>query len=233
MEICKIYNGDCLELLKEVQDESVDLVVTDCPYKIVPGGCTIPRGGIFRSKEAKTGKLFKHNDVEFSDWLPMVYRTLKPGTHAYIMVNERNIAKMQTAAEKSGFKFVNILIWEKNTMTPNRYYMKQTEYILLLRKGPARTINHPGTSNIIKVKNRIGNKYHPTEKPVDLLKVLIENSSHAGDVVLDPFMGSGSTGVACLDTGRKFIGIEIDKKYFDVADTRINEAFKQRGSQYE
>lgn len=78
-----------------------------------------------------------------------------------------------------------------------------------------------GTSNFIQIPNIKGNKLHPTQKPVDLMKVLVENSSNEGDVVMDCFMGSGSTGVACLESGRKFIGCEIDEKYFDVAVDRI------------
>ena len=217
-----LYNGDCRNVFKGIDSESVDLLVTDCPYKTISGGVKTPKGGIFLTREAKAGKMFRHNDIEFSEWLPEAYRILKQGTHAYIMVNERNIAKLQADAEKCGFKLVNILVWEKNTVTPNRYYMKQTEYILMLRKGPARTINNPGTSNVIKVKNIVGSKTHPTEKPVELLKVLIENSSNVGDIVLDPFMGTGSTGEACIQTGRKFIGIEIDPEYYNIAENRLS-----------
>ena len=80
-----------------------------------------------------------------------------------------------------------------------------------------------GTKNILRIPNILGNKKHPTEKPVELLKVLIENSSNEGDIVMDCFMGSGSTGVACIETNRKFLGIEIDKKYYDIAVRRIQE----------
>lgn len=80
-----------------------------------------------------------------------------------------------------------------------------------------------GTKNILRIPNIIGNKKHPTEKPVELIKILIENSSEEGDIVMDCFCGSGSTGVACLETGRKFYGIEIDKKYYDIAVERIQE----------
>ena len=80
-----------------------------------------------------------------------------------------------------------------------------------------------GTKNILRIPNILGNKKHPTEKPVDLLKLLIENSSNEGDIVMDCFMGSGSTGIACINTNRKFIGIEIDKKYYDIAIERIQE----------
>ena len=80
-----------------------------------------------------------------------------------------------------------------------------------------------GTKNILKIPNILGNKKHPTEKPVELLKVLIENSSNEGDIIMDCFMGSGSTGIACIETNRKFLGIEIDKKYYDIAMERIKE----------
>ena len=219
-DILELHNDDCLNVFKFIPDQSIDLVVTDCPYKIVQGGVTNLKGGIFKTQEIKTGKVFGNNSIEFNQWLPEVFRVLKQGTHCYIMVNARNLTRLQCAAEQAGFQFVNILIWEKNNVTPNRYYMQQAEYILLLRKGPARTINNPGTSNVLKVPNIIGRKVHPTEKPVELMKILIENSSQPGDTVLDPFMGSGSTGVACIENDRKFIGIEIDKKYFDIANGR-------------
>ena len=79
-----------------------------------------------------------------------------------------------------------------------------------------------GTSNILKIPN-IKNKLHPTEKPIELMKILIENSSNKNDIVLDCFMGSGSTGVACIETGRKFIGVEIDEKYFNIAKQRLKD----------
>ena len=78
-----------------------------------------------------------------------------------------------------------------------------------------------GCKNIIRIPNPVGKKIHPTQKPVELMSVLIKNSSAQGDTVLDCFMGVGSTGVACIEAGRKFIGIEIDKKYFDIAYKRI------------
>ena len=80
-----------------------------------------------------------------------------------------------------------------------------------------------GAKNILWIPNILGNKKHPTEKPVELLKVLIENSSNEGDIVMDCFMGSGSTGVACIETNRKFLGIGSDKKYYDIAVRRIQE----------
>lgn len=103
--------------------------------------------------------------------------------------------------------------------------MKNCEYILFLRKGNAKYINNIGQSKTVHRFNNItGKKAHPTEKPVDLLEFYIKNSSNVGDVVLDPFMGSGSTGVACINTKRNFIGIELDEKYFNIAKERIDKS---------
>lgn len=232
----KLYNDDCLVALKEIPDESIDCVVTDCPYHIVQGGCTTGLygnpSGVLNHDYTKTnddteytrqGKIFKHNDIKFEEWLPEVYRVLKQDTHCYIMVNARNLAELQTKAEKVGFKFQNILIWFKNNATPNRYYLNAYEMILMLRKGKAKNINNMGTKNVLQINNIIGNKKHPTEKPVELMEILIENSTVGGDIVLDPFMGAGSTGVACKNLDRDFIGIEIDEKYYKIAEERIND----------
>ena len=241
VQMIDLYNGDCLEVMKAIPDNSIDLVATDCPYKIVSGGCRkIPKdgeretSGILTSRhkdnkrtdwvdDVRTGKMFANNDIEFKDWLPDVYRVLKDKAHCYIMVNSRNLAELQKQAELAGFKFQNLLVWDKGNVTPNRYYMQGFECILMLRKGGAKNINNLGSSNILKVPNIIGNKTHPTEKPIDLMRILIENSTQPNEIVLDPFMGSGSTMIACLNTNRKGIGIELDKHYFDIASKRINE----------
>ena len=95
-----------------------------------------------------------------------------------------------------------------------------------MRKGKAKPVQNSGVGHILEFDNIIGNKKHPCEKPIDLLQVLIENSSKANDVILDPFMGSGSTGIATLNAGenRKFIGIELDEKYFEISENRLNKA---------
>lgn len=263
MSDIKIYNDDCLKILKDIPSESIDLILTDCPYRIVNGGCSngeynnhknygggilnhryenATRGkkgnyyvegskhislcGILNDLDATTytrqGKLFKHNDIKFSEWLPDVYRVLKKGTHCYIMINARNLKELQVEAEKVGFEFQQLCIWVKNNATPNRYYLNSCEYILMLSKRPARDINIMGTKNIFFIKNIIGNKNHPTQKPVELMKIMIQNSTKEGEKVLDPFMGTGATGIASKELNRDFIGIEIDEKYFKIAEERIN-----------
>lgn len=233
----KIYNDDALNTLKLIKDETIDLVVTDCPYKIVQGGCTNielknePRGILSKRRlsleDVKAGKIFKHNDIEFSEWLPEVYRVLKEGTHCYIMINARNLCSLQTEAERVGFKFQQLIVWNKGNSVPNKYYLNSHELILMLRKGPAKNINNMGTKNVLSIQNKIGNRTHPTEKPVALMEILINNSSNEGDIVLDPFMGTGSTGIAAVKNNRRFIGIELDKQYFDIAQQRIEQTLQE------
>jgi site-specific DNA-methyltransferase (adenine-specific) len=98
--------------------------------------------------------------------------------------------------------------------------MDSHEYIIFCRKGKAVKINNCGTKSVLEISN-VKNKAHPTEKPVELMKILVGNSSQPKEVVLDPFMGVGSTGVACKELGRSFIGFEIDENYFNIAKERI------------
>ena len=226
MSTYKLYQGDCIEVMKNIEDGSVDLVVTDPPYKTITGGDSNganserPKGMLRGNR-----KLFKHQKMNISDWMPEIYRVLKKGSHCYIFTNSLNLQEMLNEATKVGFKLHNLLVWEKNNCTPSQYYMKNCEYVLFLRKGKAKWINNIGDSKTVhKFNNIIGNKLHPTEKPVDLLEYYLLNSSEPNNIVFDPFMGSGSTGVACLNTNRNFIGIELDEGYFNIAQNRIEEA---------
>lgn len=213
--------GDCLQRIKELQNGSVDLCVSDVPYKLTGGG----KGDGVNSKRPK-GILSDNTQLmqvpKFEDWLPELYRVMKDGSHIYLMCNFKNLNDLMNKTEAVGFKHVNLLVWEKNNCTPSQFYMKNCEYTLLLRKGKSKYINNIGDSKTVhKFNNIIGNKVHPTEKPVDLMKFYVENSSNVGDVVLDMFMGSGGTGVAALSTGRKFIGVEVDVNYFNISKERL------------
>ena len=222
--LADLWNGNAVEILKAIQSETIDLIVTDPPYKIITGGDSNGKNSI-RPKGILSGnrELMKFIP-KFSEWLPECYRVLKNGTHAYFMINSTNLTEMLIEVEKAGFKIHNILIWKKNNCTPSQFYMKNCEYIIFCRKGKAKYINNMGGSKTVHdFNNIIGNKVHPTEKPVELMSVYVENSSNENDIVLDPFMGAGSTGVACLKLNRKFIGIEIDAKYFDIAKNRLME----------
>ena len=254
----KIFNEDCLVGMQAIPDESIDCVVTDCPYHIVGGGCSSesyrsakghsqPSGIMNRQRvtkhvslsgcindsadDVRAGKMFAFNNINFSDWLPEVYRVLKKGTHCYIMINSRNLKELQTEAEKVGFVFQNLLVWNKSNMagTPNKYYMQKCEFILMLSKRPARNINDMGQSNLLSCPNQIGKaNTHPTAKPPQLLQILIENSTNPNDIVLDPFMGSGATAIACVQSERHYLGYEIDPKYYELSQKLMYEVPKQQ-----
>ena len=225
--ITQLHKGDSLDIMKDIPDESIDLIVTDPPYKITARGNGGNSGGMFQKKEVNNGKVFKNNDIDISDWINEVYRVLKPQSHCYIMTNNKNIYHyLDVINNKSEFNYIKNLIWVKDNKIMGQTYMSQFEYIIMLRKGSHKKINNCGTSDIINVPNKKlkgtdGKAIHDTEKPVDLMKILIQNSTNENQIVLDPFMGIGSTGVACLNTNRKFIGIELDDTYFEVAKYRI------------
>jgi site-specific DNA-methyltransferase (adenine-specific) len=218
-----LMQGDCLERMKEIPDGSVDLILTDPPYKTISGGKPKGKGQPSGLLSKNDGKIFKHNDLKEEAWFPMIFKLLKESSHCYIMTNTINLERYLRLARESGFLLHNLLVWEKNNCTPNRWYMKNCEYTLFLRKGKAKKINNVGSKTVHKFRNG-KNKSHPSQKPIELMEMYIENSTNEGDTVLDFAMGSGTTGVACVNTNRNFIGIELDPTYFDIACKRIEEA---------
>lgn len=231
--------GECLTEISKISGESIDLIVTDPPYKTTPRGNAGNSGGMLQKKINMQGQMFKHNNIDCSKYASEFYRILKDGSHCYVMTNHINLIHMlntftdlRTEEEKDngvkpyGFHFVKSLIWDKGNKIMGQFYMSQFEYILFFRKGRGVRINHCGTSDIlsipnIKLKGIDGKNLHDTEKPVELMKILIDNSSQQNGIVLDPFMGIGSTGIACKELDRQFIGIEIDQQYYNIAQERI------------
>ena len=220
-----LRQGDCLELMKNIPDKSIDLIVTDPPYKVTSRGSAGNSGGMLQKKINRTGRVFEFNDISCKKYAPEFYRVLKDGTHCYIMTNHTNLIEMLNTFTNTGFKFVKCIIWNKGNKIMGQFYMNQFEYIMFFRKGKAKKINNCGTSDILNILNKKtkvnGKNLHDTEKPVELMEVLVGNSSNENDLVLDPFMGIGSTGVACKNLNRNFIGIELDKDYFKIAKERI------------
>ena len=232
METDKIYNMDCLQGMREIPDCSIDLIVTDVPYKITARGNAGNSGGMLRTELSLKGKIFAHNDIDIEDYLPEFYRVLKDGTHCYIMCNHINLIHFLKVIDASEFHFTKCLIWDKKFKINGKYYMSQFEYILFLRKGKDRPINDCGSSDIISIpnikpKDKKGRNLHDSAKPVPLFQHLISNSTKKGDLVLDPFMGSGTTAVACINIARKYIGYEIDRNYYDACMRRVKGTYRQ------
>ena len=228
-----LIKDDCLATMKDIPDASIDLICTDPPYKITSRGSSGTMSGYWANELTKRGKIFENNDIDIEDYIHELYRVLKDNTHCYIMCNQVNLPHFLQAINDSKFKYIKCLIWDKGNKICGRYYMNCFEYIIMLRKGGERTINDCSTPDILSIPNKKtkradGKNIHNSEKPVALMQILIQNSSNEGDIVLDPFMGSGSTGVACINTKRNFIGIEIDDEYFNIAEKRIKEVRENR-----
>ena len=213
----KLYNGDCLEIIKSIQDSSIDLVITDPPY------------GIDLTPQRDNGK-FKNTKVindDNLDWLDSfvneVYRVSKNAVCVFCGWQKIDIFKQ--AFEKK-FILKNILVWNKDWFGIGNNYRPNYELCLLCCKTNIKTHSN-NKSNILTYRRVAPTKLlHSCEKPVGLIRDLIEELSEKNNIIFDPFMGSGSTGVACINTGRSFIGIELDPGYFAIAEERINNAIK-------
>lgn len=246
-----IYNEDCMNVLKQMPDESINLIATDPPYPVMSRGSAGNAGGMLQKEVNKQGKVFAFNDIDCEEYAPEFYRVLKDGSHCYVMTNHINLIHMlntftdlRTPEEKAsgkkpyGFHFIKSLIWDKGNKIMGQFYMSQFEYILFFRKGTGKKINNCGTSDIlsipnIKQKKNDGSNYHDTEKPVELMKILIENSTQEGEIVFEPFMGIGATCVASQQSKRKFIGCELDPEYFETSRKRLQGESLDRDVPYE
>lgn len=221
-----LYFGDARDVLPAIS--GVKAVVTDPPYRVTSGGFGDLEGGFsgwIKDSYDNKGAIVTC-DIEWHEWLTLLPATMAEDAHAYIFSNDRNLQVAREAAESAGLQFHRLLVWDKKTALPNRWYQQICEFVLFMRKGKAFQINDCGSKSLVSIFQRDETK-HPTEKPVELCQHYIENSTAPGDLVLDPFLGSGTTGVAAARAGRSFIGIEFEEAWFDVACRRIEKATRQ------
>lgn len=220
-----LYNGDCLELLKDISDKSVDLVVTDPPYEIHTG----MGGGIYRQPHHEYITRLSDIDSGFSpEILDELVRVMKR-INIYIFCSQKQIIPLlDYFAKDRGCNWNTIDLIKTNPVPAcGNTYMKDKEFCLFFREKGVRlygTYETKRTYFLTTVNERgVDNKKygHPTVKPYELIQRLVVNSSKAGETVLDPFMGSGTTGAVCKQLGRSFIGMEINKEYFLNAKGRI------------
>lgn len=210
----QLFLGDCLEVMKEIPDKSIDLIVTDPPY------------GMSYQSSRRTDKFNKIEQDDNLDWFVAFikegYRILKENSHIYIFCNDYSLGLFRNKTEETGFTLKRALIWVKNNHTSGDLtvdYGNKSEFILFAHKG-RKLLNGKRDTNILNY-SRVSKLQHPTQKPEDLIAYLIEKSSQAGDIIIDPFMGSGTTGVACKKLNRRFIGIELSEEYMKIAQERI------------
>ena len=231
IKLNEIYNDDALVIMDKMIAEGiqVDLILTDPPYNITSRGNAGDSGGMFKKDISKKGKVFEYNDVDVKVWGKKIYQVLKDTGHCYIMTNHVNLKEYLNVLTGVGFHFIKCLIWDKCNKIMGQFYMSQFEYILFFRKGAGLKINNNGSSDILRVPNiktKVwkGDNLHDTEKPVNLMRILIENSTKKNETVFDAFMGIGATCIASVLSKRNYIGVEIDEKYFNIAKKRIEMA---------
>ncbi len=203
----KIITGDCIEVLKGVPDAKVDLVVTDPPYLVD-----------YRSRDGR--KIC--NDRQ-ADWLEPAFqeisRVLKANSYCISFYGWQQADTFLHAWRQSGLRPVGHLVWAKSYASSQRYVRRLHESAYLLAKGqpeqPAVLLND------VLPWSYTGNRLHPTQKPLSAIEPLIGAFSRPGDMVLDPFAGSGTTGEAAQRLGRHFYGIELDPEYAAIARKRL------------
>lgn len=211
-----LYHGRAEEILPTL--ERAPLIVTDPPYLLTSGG----KGDkmTFGGKYKNDGRLVPC-DISWPEIMETLAGALDPaGGDAYVMADDKNLGDADIAARAAGLQHHRTLVWRKPNGTQNRWYMKNAEFALYLFRGRARRINDCGAGQVFDFRPGTDTD-HPTEKPVGLMRAWIEQSSDPGDLVIDPFMGSGTTGVAALCAGRRFIGIEIKQEFFELSRRRM------------
>ncbi len=223
---CTLHLGDAREIVPGLQP--VDLVVTDAPYLLTSGGAARgdsghnPMRGGWMADYGNSGAVVTC-DIGWPEIMSLIGSALAADGEAYVMANDKNVGPLLEAATASGLRLHNLLVWDKVTATANRWYMKNCEFTAYLFTGRARKIADCSAKQLVRMSQR-DESDHPTEKPVQLMAHYIAMSCPPGGVVLDPFMGSGTTGVAAVRQGRKFIGIEIEERHFDTACRRVEAA---------
>lgn len=208
-----MLNRDCFDIIKKIEDDSIDLILTDPPYGI---DLTPQR----ENSKFKNTKVINDNTLEWLDsYVEDIYRISK--NVACFFCGWQHIDKFKIALEKK-FIIKNILIWNKDWFGMGNNYRPNYEMIILCCKTNLTTPSN-NKSNILTYRRLSPQKLtHSCEKPIDLLSDLISELSKEGDVILDTFMGSGSTIDSAKRLNRKYIGIELDENYFNIAKERIS-----------
>lgn len=213
--------GDCVEKTRGIPDASIDAIIADPPY-----GINFRHADGASGRTEKTVKWAKIAGDMKPDgrWLEGAYRVLRDSGVIYVMTRWDVEPEWRALLKEYGFRLKQRLIWHKRTHGKGDVkttYAPSVEDVLYAVKGRHILNRRPSMLLDVGCVPTWEHRYHPHQKPVALPAILIETSTKDGDTVLDPFMGSGTTGVACLNTDRNFIGIESDPAYFTVAERRI------------
>ncbi|MGE0868616.1 MAG: site-specific DNA-methyltransferase [Kofleriaceae bacterium] len=217
----QLSRADAVAWLRTLPSESIDLVVTDPPYESLEKHRAIGTTTRLKHSKASSNDWFEiFPNARFGELFVEVYRVLKRNTHFYLYCDPETMFVAKPIAEQAGFKFWKPLIWDKASIGMGYHYRARYECILFFEKGK-RKLNDLGIADVIS-EPRIRGGY-PAEKPPRVSEVLISQSSERGELVIDPFMGSGSSGVAATRLGRNFAGNDVCTEAIDITRTRLIE----------
>ena len=212
-----LLKGDCFKLMDEMikRGEKVDMICTDPPYGM---GLTPQRtNGKFHDT-----KIINDDNLDWTDdFFDKCYKLTKNNSGHMFFCSMHSIPAFIQSAKKAGFTIKNLITWDKMWFGMGGNWRPNTEFILLCTRGRFVTKSN-NKDNILRYRRLSPQKaQHPTQKPVELMKELISEPDYEPKLILDPFMGSGSTGVACKELGKDFIGIELETKYYLIASERM------------
>ena len=219
-----LHNGDCLEYMKTLQPASVDCVITDPPYILNNGNGS----GGFLKKTSITHRLnFIENGFDSAAWFAEVKRVSKK-MNCFIFCSNNQVAEL---LEMGSEYITTLLVWHKPNVPPfsNGTWLQDVEFIVHIRESGATFKGETKLKKkVVTLPKEIHETEHPAEKPVALIKRYLQIGTNEGDIVLDTYMGSGTVGVAALQLGRSFIGIELLPEYFAMAEKRIKQSVLQQ-----
>jgi site-specific DNA-methyltransferase (adenine-specific) len=219
--VFEVSSLDAVEWLKTLPSESIDLVVTDPPYESLEKHRAVGTTTRLKHSKASSNDWFGiFPNARFGELFSQVFRVLRPNTHFYLYCDAETMFVAKPEGERAGFRFWKPLVWDKRTIGMGYHYRARYEFILFFEKGKRR-LNDLGIADIISVP-RVHRGY-PAEKPPVVSETLITQSTKPGDVVADPFMGSGSVGVAAARLGRRFLGTDINPAAVRLTAQRLSE----------
>lgn len=225
----KLWHGDAVQCLSCLTDASVDLVITDPAYQSLekhrvrakPDGTVVHRGRVPRLK--KWFPIFPNE--RFSEFFKQVYRVLAHNRHFYMMCDQETAFLVKPIAEDAGFKFWKPIIWDKQKIGMGYHYRGQYEMVLFFEKGK-RNLTDLSVPDVLSIpRHRDG---YPTQKPTALTDILVRQSAAPGEIVCDPFCGSGSTGVSALNHGCRFLGTDVNEEALSISHQRLSETWQRQ-----
>jgi site-specific DNA-methyltransferase (adenine-specific) len=214
-----LHRGDAVEWLRTLPSGSVDLLITDPPYESLEKHRAVGTTTRLKHSKASSNDWFQiFPNSRFEELFTQAYRVLGRNSHFYLYCDAETMFVAKPIAEQCGFRFWKPLVWDKRKIGMGYHYRARCEFVLFFEKGK-RKLNDLGIPDVIECA-RIRNGY-PTEKPVYVSEVLIQQSSQPGELVVDPFMGSASVGEAALRHQRRFIGCDVSENALAVSQARL------------